>query len=282
MTKSRKKLIRLNEDDHQLIRKILIKIGIILYELINSRQSPDDFAKAQLKIFKKKHNLARLFTLYHTNLNVDKVITPKEMNRQITEFLVKESQDHQGDMTLDSVKSHKRMFISPNRMSEILTSLEASGLFLHIDSRKEMRNLMGRKKLNLEGRPSGYKLSLNATKVLSLLSKPEAIEIIVKSLEESKLIFCFIKHRITGFLYFVKYATRKDLENLFRSVSDNNTDKISEDIQFYLSIKPVLSSLDKLNIERIADQATIHSMRTICHDKRGFLTRLFVMLAATK
>lgn len=113
-----------------------------------------------------------------------------------------------------------------------------------------------------------------------LLLDPDTLELVIKCLDESMVLYYTLKYLTISFFYFLNLVGESELYNAFKSVSKGSPQEIYKTtIDSLTYVKPVLSRLSDVEIERFAEEALRNSMHTILGDKSNFLPRLFLLLS---
>ena len=154
------------------------------------------------------------------------------------------------------------------------------GLFDNITGMKNLRfsSKNKRKKVNIEGYPSGYKLTSDAKGIQSILSKPECVDLIINGLIETKLLYRFLKYLLTCSFYLYKYASDIQLYQLLKSVISSELPDYDTFTKQTSQIRTTINSLDDQKIEEIADK----SAENLLKDWKTYIMRIFILLSISK
>lgn len=279
MQESRKYSNELTEEEIQLLGSAVANIALKLNNIFIGTKTPKEYSKELLKQIKHRKNLAGIFSLYKLELDPNSSLTPDEFDKLLWENFLKVPQTDPGDMMADSELSDDTFYLRSNRRSEVLKVLSDNGLLSHSEHKEKMTEYHGNKKKRLAGRPSTYKDSDDKGKMKKLLADPYALELIIKCLDESMVLYNALKYLAIAFFYFLNLVEESELYNAFKSASKEKPEEIRRATINSLScIKPVLAKLSDVEIERFAEEALGNSMRTILEDKSNFLPRLFLLL----
>lgn len=278
MNISRKNL-ELTEEEYSIISGILVKLGAKLYNIVKNYPPPKEYAQKAIKTLESKKNLSTIFLMYNTNLDPSKVYTPAELSKELTDKLTTYPSDDDIVVKSDSY-TEQIEFIASNRLTEVLKTLEKMGLFDNIKGMKNLRfsSKSKRKKVNIEGYPSGYKLTFDAKRIQAMLSKPEYVDLIINSLIESKLLYSYLKYTITCSLYLYKYTSDSQLYQLLKSVLSSELPDYDEFIKQISQIRTAINSLDDQKIEEIAEK----SAENLLKEYKTYIMRIFLLLSISK
>lgn len=154
------------------------------------------------------------------------------------------------------------------------------GLFDNIKGIKNLRfsSKNKRKQVNIEGYPSGYKLTSDAKSIQSILSKPECVDLIINGLIETKLLHRFLKYLLTCSFYLYKYASDIQLYQLLKSVISSELPDYDTFTKQTSQIRTTINSLDDQKIEKIADK----SAESLLKDWKTYIMRIFILLSISK
>jgi len=165
-------------------------------------------------------------------------------------------------------------------LTEVLKSLEKMGLFDNIKGMKNLRFLSKNKrtKINIEGYPSGYKLTYDAHRIQSMLSKPEYVDLIINSLIEAKLLLIYVKYLLTCSLYLYKYASDEQLYQLLKSVISSELPDYETFTKQSSQIRTTLNALNDKQIEEIVKKNAENFLK----DCKTYFMRIFILLSISK
>jgi hypothetical protein len=244
LQKPRKYYSDLSQEETRLLVKAIINITTKLNKLYEGKKSPKDFARELGNNLKSRKNLAGIFTLYKLDLSPDDSLNSDELDKLLCENFLESVQDDTGDMTTNSEFSEDKSYMKSNRRSEILKVLSDSGLLIHLDEKKEIPEYHGQGKKSLLGRPSSYKVSNEFQQLKLLLSKPQVLELIIKSLESTMVLYNALKYLTISFFYLLRDIEQRELYDAFKSASTKTHEEIrNATIDSILSIKPFLINL---------------------------------------
>ena len=266
----------LSHTDYQKICNISTKIAAIL-KVCTDNFDVDRYAK-QLNESNKK-DFAGMFLLFRAYYAPNKYFNPGDLNKDMLNKI--SGPILSDDSLLNSTGIQSKHYISENRLSEILTIFKKTRLFRHVDTKKDIKKIVGVKKGKLKGRPSLYLISQKSVTIKKLLSNPESVDMIVTSLIDSKLLIPFIRCLIKGFLQFLKITNENQLYEAFCSVVNEPSEDIANNIQRYME-KPLLSSLKKSQMNKIVKEKANEVMKLLLNDKRDFLICILVLLSQLK
>src|SRR5215218_6107697 len=178
MAKKSKNPAQFTEDEMKLINGITVSIAIKLHDFIQDYNDPEKYSKDLSKILESDKGLA-LSTLFFNinNMSSDQTFFPEEINEKLAKTLAKESQH----------------YLNSPDLSKVLKSLKNAGLFLHTTGKQNIKKQspesIPRKQKTGEPRREGYysiyKISNKVEDYKKILSNPQAVELINKTLKES-------------------------------------------------------------------------------------------------
>ena len=217
--------------------------------------------------------------MYNPNLDPSKVYTPAEISKELTDKLTTHPNEDEIVIKSDSY-TEQIEFIASNRLTEVLKTLEKMGLFDNIKGMKNLRfsSISKRKKVNVEGYPSAYKLTSDAKRIQSILSKPECVDLIINGLIEAKLLYSYLKYSLTCSLYLYKYASDSQLYQLLKSVLSSELPDDDEFIKQISQIRTTINSLDDQQIEEIVENSTENLLK----NWKTYIMRIFMLLSISK
>jgi hypothetical protein len=80
----------------------------------------------------------------------------------------------------------QKEYISSNQIYKALKTLEREIGLINIPGKDKIKKMRGKQKIDFLGRPSQWRLP-SSTELMKIMSKPKAIEVIIKSLNDSGL-----------------------------------------------------------------------------------------------
>ena len=171
----------------------------------------DEFSveKHSKELFYNEKDFATVFLLFRIDFNSRNSFTPGNINQQMLQDLSSTPLLDNSDMIFNLNGIQKKLYVSNNRLSEVLKLLTKTGLFRNLRSKKEINKIIGCRKSDLKGRPSLYLVSNKIIELEELLSKPTAISMIVTSLNDSRIFSKFIRCMIARFFHFIKDTPKK-------------------------------------------------------------------------
>lgn len=257
----------------------MAKLGAKLYNIVKNYPPLKEYTRKAIRILQTKKNIATIFLMYNPNLDPSKVYTPAEISKELTDKLTTHPSEDEIIIKSDSY-TEQIEFIASNRLTEVLKILEKMGLFDNIKGMKNLRfsSKGKRKKVNIEGYPSAYKLTSDAKRIQSLLSKPECVDLIINSLIETKLLDNFLKYLLTCSLYLYKCASDKQLYQLFTSVLSSELTDYDTFIERISQIRTTINSLDDQKIEDIVEKNAGQFLK----ECKTYVMRIFLLLSISK
>jgi hypothetical protein len=191
----------LSQEDLELIGRIILGWSLI-YKLI-TRMTPERYADKLLKGTKSKRKLATIRLMFDTiREGSDSLATPKEFNQKLATEMMETSLDDLNDLAVQAEQPSElcQYLTSPDinfvletfKDADILDSIAGKEAIKH-----ELEKMPGRSKKDegtfgerFGGRPSAYKKSETMSKLSRLLlSKPQARDLVYKTLKDSKILF---------------------------------------------------------------------------------------------
>ena len=178
MAKKSKNPAQFSEEEMKLINGIIFSLFRKLHGYIENYNDPEEYSKDLAGILKTDKGLA-LTTLFFgiNDTNADQPLFPEEINKKLAKILAKESQHY---------------LKSPD-LSKVLKLLKNAGLFLNTPGKQNIKQQspksIPRKQKTGEPRREGYHsiytISNKVKDYKKILSNPQAVEHINKTLKES-------------------------------------------------------------------------------------------------
>ena len=142
MTNSRKDHADLTEEDNNLLLSILAKLAVRMHQIYENQKSPKEVAKKWLRGIKTRKTKASIFILFKTDMNFETPLSPNDFNNLLMKNFV-DSPPSTSDLMTDSYNYGTARYLTLNRLSELLSSLEIDGLFSHILGKEKVKRLIG-------------------------------------------------------------------------------------------------------------------------------------------
>jgi hypothetical protein len=257
----------LRREDYELICNFLVKISSRLQLFIDDMKLSKKFSKPFMKSAKGK-NLAGMFLLFRTDLTNTGGSSPTDINVLM-------------DKKIREYQTNKE-FITSKRLSEVLRVLEHAGLFLNIENKRDIKKILGYRKVKFKGRPSLYIVPNKIIEINKFLSRPKIRKAIIKYLMQTKLLRQFIYYLIYGFYRFVMQASKSQLFDGFRSVTAIDSKQAAHIVQEYSKVKSILLSCDEKVLDKIADETSNQFLEKLTKEKSELLKRILLLLYELK
>jgi hypothetical protein len=277
MEKTRKNPKQLTRHENQLVDEILVILGMQLFKLYKTSKPAKVFAEEMFKNLRHKKDQAALYILYKMDWNPEAVTSPAEFNTMLAKNLLSiRIYSNEDDVANTENLQHK--FLSPNRLSELLSILKENGIFSHIDGKSNVKKLRQFIKNEDGGMYSCYKLSSSIDQLLKLFENPKVTEKIISALTRSGILYEALKYPSAFFHYFILDADRQLLHESLNSVVKDKPEELSKTIDEIMQLKSYLTGLSDSELEQLAQKGLDLSMKSENKDIHASLYRLFVIL----
>jgi hypothetical protein len=261
MSKRGKKVLQfksvssLSKEDYDNVCSFLVKVVSRLQTAIDDMKLSRKSSRLLHKSVRPK-DLTGMYLLFRTDFK-DKVgRNPKQINKSMHKRFLKKTPP--ADMTSYMLTED---FISSKKLSEVLKVLEKSKLFSHVESKRDLKKILGCRKVDLKGRPSHYIIPTKIVEIDNFLSRPEIIKIIIKHLTKTNVLREFIKGIIYEFYLFIIDANENELSDGFRSVSNLSDQEITRLVRMYCKVKSRLLSSNRKIIDVMAERSANDLLR---------------------
>jgi len=166
-------------------------------------------------------------------------------------------------------------------MSELLKELENSGLFSHIEGKKNIKKLVpfirNSSRADNRGVPSYYALSANAEQLIKLFAKRNVKEIIISSLNRTKILPNVLKFATLSFFNIVKDIKQQELYNFFISLGNQDSNRVKEVTDGLIALQSQISQLPESKLEELAQNAVDSTIQNTDNIDES-LFRLFTLI----
>lgn len=267
---------KLTEEDKALIGQIFLRYAVKFYAFTVKYRGPKNLAHMMIKRIRSDVITAALHTIVIAkNTPPDHLFKPKEINQQLRQTIQKSIQQDLEDMMLTQASSNR--FLHPRKLTKVLRQLEKMGIFFHIKTKSEIRDLeRGKRRAgkkpssednrDLGGKPSGYKSTKEFEKFKNVIEKPEAVELLYDEIVKSGLAQKLIKFILLAFWHAAKMdETYFDKSVRFGAAFFQDTLQ-NEDNANFEAIHKSLEVLDDNQLEQLADGY----IDLIMHDRRYY------------
>jgi hypothetical protein len=270
----------LSQEDLELIGRIILGWSLI-YKLI-TRMTPEQYADKLLKGTKSKRKLATVRLMFDAiREGSDSLATPKEFNQKLATEMMETSLDDSNDLTAAEQPSELSQYLTSPDINFVLETLKDADILDNIVGKEAIKHQLdrmpGRSKKDegtfgerFGGRPSAYKKSETMSKLSRLLlSKPQARDLVYKTLKDSKILFNYERFVLSAFYFALikggPIDTSKNesiAQKILRATGDDHIDeKKIESLRALLAklnpdeIKQLAAERAKLSVERRKDDA---------------------------
>jgi hypothetical protein len=256
---------KLTEEDKELIGQISLKYALKFYSLKEKYQNPKAFAKVILKEASSRKNIAGIYTLaIDRNATSNHLFRPNEINQDLANIIQKNIQQDLRDMTL--VKEFSNLYIHPSDLREVLKKLEKIGVFFHMTTKDEIKDLergkrhAGKKPSSYEGnrdrggKPSAYRLTEDFKKLKNVIEKPGAVELLFEEIAKSRLAYKLIKFLLLAFWYAAKMDETISHKLVGFGAAFFQDALQDEDTANFEAIHKRLQVLDDNHLEQLTDE----------------------------
>jgi len=213
-------------------------------------------------------DLAGLFLLFRTDFSKTGGRSPNSINELMEKNIRKHTANEE--------------FISSKKLSEVLSVLENTGLFKNIETKKEIKEILGYRNPKLKGRPSFYIIPIKVTDIEKFLSRDKIRRVIIKHLSRANLLHEFIYYLIRNFYRFVMQATDRQLYEGFRSVANIDSDKAYDLVEKYTEVKFALLSSDGELLDNLTNASTVEFLKNMTKVKSDLLKLILLLLYSLK
>jgi hypothetical protein len=208
--------LELNEDDIEILDKVILNYAAKLYALTEQYASPKKYAEEViLKAVDKESNIAAVFTITYVMTSPDgQQIRPGELNQKLANDIRNAFEDQFTGMTNQFQSNEFKKFLSPHdlRMG-VLKKLEDQGIFIHLTTEEEILRRQDGRSHSHEGSSSakpynerGGKLSIyiladDVERLKKAMEKPGSIEYLYRKIMKSRLAEKLFKFQALAFLH---------------------------------------------------------------------------------
>ena len=284
----------LNQEDYQMVARITLGWSLV-YNLITKMTSEQYADKIFLKGTKSKRRLATVRLMFDTIRDgSDPLVTPREFNEKLAREMMDKSLNDLRDLTAVQAEegSELSQYLTSPEINFVLETLEDANILDNIIGKEaikhELNRMPGRAKKEKDedtfgerfgGRPSAYKKSETMNKLSRLLrSKPQARDLVYKTLKDSKILFNYERFVLSAFYLALRKSgpidiSKKDsiAQKILRATGYDHIDE--------RKVKSLREEILKLNPDQIkqfaAERAKISVERR--KDDANFLLGLFQM-----
>lgn len=214
----------LNDEDKEILDKVVLNYAAKFYALTEQYPSPKKYAeKLVLKAVNKDSNIAAVFTMAYVKNNPDgHQIRPGELNEKLANDIGNSFQEQYIGLASQLQNNEFiKKFLSPYDLRVgVLKKLEDLGIFIHLTTKEEiLRHQDGRShshgrssSTNIHndrgGKPSVYVLADDIERLKRAMKKPGSFEYLYKELIKSGLDEKLFKFQHLAFLHAAKMDKR--------------------------------------------------------------------------
>ena len=199
-------------DDEELsvLLTTMARIATKLQNIKKAYRDPKDYAARIMKDLEHKKNLGQAFIIFSFN-NTDqkKLYSPSYFKNEIEKYMRNNTLNDPSDIlaaTTDESKTQNE-YISSNEISKALKTLEKEIGLINIPGKDKIKKIRGKQKIDFLGRPSRWQFP-SSEELMKLMSKPKAVEVIIKSLVSMGLL-PHLEFIWEASFYFVREQVRK-------------------------------------------------------------------------
>jgi hypothetical protein len=220
-----------------------------------ARYPPKRFFKAFLK--KSNSRRAKLMIKVLSEFTKNPKFAGKNFEEDLRVFLRNLSQWETFDPTKSKSEwGNKTKGISTKEETFIMKSFTERGITENIVGKKNLED-EGMKQSEEGGYPSKFLFGSESRRIVRILRKREAIEFIMKSLYNSKLIFILYWYLFSSYSYFIRDSTESENAQFMTLIKEF---KLEHEEPFLIEmspqLKPVLNKLDDQQLLHLTKELT--------------------------
>jgi hypothetical protein len=230
----------LSNEDLQIANQIIVRICLKLQKFIdefeNFEKNPKKYTPKLNKVFYK---LMISENLYNTDsgdaLNPTKI--KKDMLNNLNVGIDYNNYEFQ-DKLADSIYSNKN--INESLLSKVLSELSDKNILTHtMKTKKDLSKLdrKERKKYDVDGRISFYRIAPSIEKIKKIMANPEAVRFINNSLKQTKIFKIFLKLSFKSYIYLLNSADEKSnqlIKGFGYSIAKNYENNFSDNYDSFI------------------------------------------------
>jgi hypothetical protein len=229
MPKTEKTTRGFDEEEISVMLVTVARISAKLQNIKNVYSDPKDFAAKIMKGLKHRSNLAQVFFIYSFNdMNQQKLYSPAYFKNEISVHMRTNTLNDRSDILTASTDKSKTdtEYISSNDISKALKTLEKEIGLINISGKEKIKKKRGKQKVEFSGgRPSMWQLPPSSEGLKKLMSKPAAVELMVKSLFNNGLL-PHLEFILEASFYVAREQARKRSVYEFAKISEKSVDHL--------------------------------------------------------
>lgn len=262
MVLERKNSSQLTDEDREIINQVVV-VCAALFSVVIREYSPKQFAEKCILSSSREKKSCVYLLLDSINKMNNRLYRPDEINKDLSETLLN-AEEHCDDIL--SI----RKYLSSSHMSENLRLLSVLGIYDNITDKGEIRRLEKGKAVDVRGgKLSRFKITADVENIKSLISNPEACELLKKKLSQLKVFQKYQKLVFTSLFYSLK----KDKTTILNWLRILMPSRFVEGEEFVTLIER-LSSIDENQLVNIKD-SFIHQIIENQELDKWFIFKLF-------
>jgi hypothetical protein len=238
------------EDKMKLINGITLSLAIKLHDYIENYNDPEVYSKDLSEILESDRGMT-LSTLFFSMINMNQPLFPEEINEKLAKTLSEESQH----------------YLNSPDLSKVLKLLENAGLLVNIRGKQNIKQQSPKsipRKQKTESRREGYhsiyKISNKVEDYKKILSNPEAIILINKTLKESGLLEKAYRNMFINIFHAITTANER-MEKLFTQSIPTSVGYGTISTSDWKLLTEYLLSCNKTQLEELAKELTGHLLK---------------------
>ena len=252
-------------DDEELsvLLTTMARIATKLHNIKKAYRDPKNYAARIMKDLEHKKNLGQAFIIFSIN-NTDqkKLYSPSYFKNEIEKYMRNNTLNDHSDIlaaTTDESKTQNE-YISSNEISKALKTLEKEIGLINIPGKDKIKKIRGKQKIDFLGRPSRWQFP-SSEELMKLMSKPKAVEVIIKSLVNMGLL-PHLEFIWEASFYLVREQARKKSVYELAKIAEKSADHlgIKIDKQRWESRRDLLLSIPEDELGMLAHRLSILSI----------------------
>jgi hypothetical protein len=204
----------LSNGDIAAVEEVAVRCAALLYHRLQQFSDPKKYSKILSKILQSSKDIASALILkYVINNTSDELMTPSEVNAEITTYLQRNGIFDVDDRNSNrATETEPKRYLVPRDLTFVLKKLEKEGIHFNIQgkthiSKYRQKSHPGRPKKSddskneNDGRPSVYKITERAKDLQKIMLKPEACDLLRKILVDSGVIYKLEVFMLSALIY---------------------------------------------------------------------------------
>jgi hypothetical protein len=178
--------LELNGDDVVTISYIVTKINSKLCQIRKDYPSSKKYAEYVLRLFEHKKNVTGAFIISNFNdMKPNRLYKPSEIKDEINREMQYSTPDDISDLSgalMPRSEVGENEYVTSKDISRALKMLEKDFGLVPKTTKKDIKSIKIDQKIEISGRPSFYMLPPNLESIKRIVTQPNAIELVFKSL----------------------------------------------------------------------------------------------------